>query len=112
MVKVKNLDSNKSSAQPPNPLAGGLSFFLSKFFLAQQERSDPPKHQKKTANHCILQKQFFAIFCYFSPRARIMRGKKAQTMTFWWVNYYFLVGNYDILVGFTYVLGLFNYDYT
>ena len=41
-----------------------------------------------------------------------MRGKNAQTMTFWWVNYYFLVGNYDILVGFTYVLGLFNYDYT
>lgn len=75
------------------------------------ERSDPYKN-KKITNHRILQKQFFVIFCFFSPRARIMRGKNAKTMTFWWLNYDFLVGNYDFLVGLAYPLGLFNYDYT
>lgn len=41
--------------------------------------------------------QFFAIF----PHARALcEGKHPQTITFWWVNYYFLVGNYYFLVGF------------
>ena len=53
--------------------------------------------------------QFFACF---SPCARIMRLRRKQTMTFWWVNYDVLVGNYDILVGLCGVLCFFNYDVT
>ena len=95
--KVKNLDSQKSSLNP-NPSLGFCLFLRRVLFGRSKERSDPINTKKKTANHCILQKQFFVVFCYFSPCARIMREKNAQTMKIWWLNYENLVAYYENLV--------------
>lgn len=47
---------------------------------------DPINIKKKLQTPVTFYKgQFFAVFCYFSPCARIMRGKTP-------LNYYFLVG--------------------
>ena len=70
------------------------------------------KNSKKPPLGAFYKGNFLQFFACFSPCARIMRLRRKQTMTFWWVNYDVLVGNYDILVGLCGVLCFFNYDVT
>ncbi len=109
--KVKNLYTQEKPDQPQAPRRGVAFLPSLPHAIAHHQAAwhggdseaypRPPKHQKKEKLHTqhFTKSSFLQFFAIFPPARALCERKHPQTMTFWWVNYDFLVGDYDNLVG-------------